>query len=84
MLIDSFSLANPFQVNIFDKYPVPEQWNPLTPYTANVSTLLISFCAGNAALDVAALALPILTIRNLQMNTNRKLLLSVILSLGSM
>ncbi|KAI0872490.1 hypothetical protein GGS24DRAFT_518487 [Hypoxylon argillaceum] len=70
-------------VNIFDKYPVPEQWNPLTPYTANVSTLLISFCAGNAALDVAALALPILTIRNLQMNTNRKLLLSVILSLGS-
>ncbi|KAJ3557861.1 hypothetical protein NPX13_g9841 [Xylaria arbuscula] len=70
-------------VNIFDKYPVPEQWNPLTPYTANVSALLISFCAGNAALDVLALALPLLTIRNLQMNTNRKLVLSVILSLGS-
>ncbi|KAI1192457.1 hypothetical protein F5X97DRAFT_329618 [Nemania serpens] len=51
-------------VNIFDKYPVPEQWNPLTPYNVNVSALLISFCAGNAALDVLALALPLLTIRN--------------------
>ncbi|KAI1383945.1 uncharacterized protein F4822DRAFT_418099 [Hypoxylon trugodes] len=70
-------------VNIFDKWPVSEQWNPLAPYTVNVSALLISFCAGNAVLDVLTLVLPLLTIRNLQMNAGRKLVLSVIFSLGS-
>ncbi|KAF4612595.1 hypothetical protein G7Y89_g15584 [Cudoniella acicularis] len=70
-------------VNIFDKWPVHEQWDPMKPYTLNVSTLLISFTAGNALLDILTLCLPLLTIRNLQMNSGRKLILSVIFSFGS-
>ncbi|TAQ83786.1 hypothetical protein B7494_g7887 [Chlorociboria aeruginascens] len=69
--------------NIFDKKKVHDQWNPTVPYTLNVSALLIAFTAGNAILDILTLSLPILTIRNLQMNAGRKLILSVIFSLGS-
>jgi len=70
-------------VNIFDKKKVHDQWDPRVPYDLNVSALLIAFTVGNAILDILTLSLPILTIRNLQMNAGRKLILSVIFSLGS-
>jgi len=70
-------------LNIFDKKKVHDQWDPTVPYDLNVSALLIAFTAGNAILDILTLSLPILTIRNLQMNSGRKLILAVIFSLGS-
>lgn len=49
-----------------------------------MNAVLLTFCAGNALLDLLTLALPIIAVRNLQMSTNRKLLVSIIFSLGSL
>jgi len=68
---------------IFSKWPVPEQWNPESSYRINISAILIAFIVGNALFDIAILSLPLMTIRNLQMNSQRKLILSTIFSLGS-
>ena len=56
----------------------------MLPFTLDISAILIAFCAGNTTLDVITLMLPITAVSNLRLSTNKKLLLSVIFSLGSL
>lgn len=69
---------------IFSKWPVYKQWNPEADYNVDVSAVLISFVVGNAIFDLFTLALPLATLRGLQMNSNRKLVLSIVFIFGSM
>ncbi|KAH7394353.1 hypothetical protein BKA66DRAFT_606553 [Pyrenochaeta sp. MPI-SDFR-AT-0127] len=63
--------------------PISKQWDPMEPFTLNISAILIAFCAGNTALDVITLILPLSVVRNLHVSASKKLLLSVIFTLGS-
>ena len=69
---------------IFSKWPVSDQWNPVVPYNINASAVLIVFVVGNTLFDLLTLSLPLAALRNLQMDTHRKLLLSTVFSLGSL
>ena len=71
------------QVNILDKWPVYQQWNPEAPWNVNVGALLLSYVVINAFLDICIVALPLATIRKLQMSKNRKTMLSTIFIFGS-
>lgn len=64
--------------------PISRQWDPLSPFIVDVSAILLTFCAGNALLDLLTLALPIIAVRSLQIRTSKKLVVSVIFSLGSL
>ncbi|KAF1950532.1 hypothetical protein CC80DRAFT_496779 [Byssothecium circinans] len=64
--------------------PVSKQWDPMVSFTLDISAILIAFCAGNTALDILTLALPIAAVRSLHLSTSKKLLLIVIFSLGSL
>jgi hypothetical protein len=56
----------------------------MEPFTLDISAILIAFCAGNSVLDIATLVLPLSVVRNLHVSTSKKLLLSVIFTLGSL
>ncbi|KAF2118800.1 hypothetical protein BDV96DRAFT_642973 [Lophiotrema nucula] len=66
--------------------PISKQWDPSVRYTATLqpSATLVYFCVGNMTLDVVTLMLPITVVRSLHMSANKKLLLSVTFSLGSL
>jgi hypothetical protein len=73
------------QAVLFSKgIPISNQWNPMLPFSLDISAILIAFCAGNTALDVMTLVLPITAISSLRLSTSKKLVLSVIFSLGSL
>ena len=73
-----------FLATIFCKWPVYDQWNPEAPYNLNASALLITYVAGNTLFDLLTLSLPLVALRGLQMDTHRKVMLSVVFSFGSM
>jgi hypothetical protein len=62
---------------------VSKQWDPFQPFTLNRSAILIAFCAGNIALDVITVILPLSVVRNLHVSASKKLLLYVIFTLGA-
>ena len=73
-----------FLATIFCKWPVYDQWNPEVPYNINVSAFLITNVAGNTLFDLLTLSLPLVALRGLQIDTHRKVMLSIVFSFGSM
>ncbi|KAL9616150.1 MAG: hypothetical protein Q9160_008956 [Pyrenula sp. 1 TL-2023] len=68
---------------IFSKGAPQEQWNPRAPYKISIAALLITTVSMSTVLDILTLILPLVSLRSLQMNKHRKLMLATTFSLGS-
>ena len=78
LLINNFMAA-------FQCRPIRKAWSPLTPgHCIKPLGLIIGFQAGNIALDITILALPVYAVSKLQMSLAKKISVLAIFLLGGL